>query len=230
MEISQHIALLISILAPLVPFLLGLYRYKKIDGSYYPFIAVLGCAVLSETYRTIQLYNYYQGWNWPVGISTIGYNLYVLAIGLLYTILFYKWGLFENKTKPYYLVLIILSIAWVFDHLIINGNRIASPTKYYRLFYSLLLCLFAISHINKLIVSEKHSLLRNASFLICLGLLFFFVPYIIIEGVFLFSPKTSPDFYISVYQIRGRFNPLIYLIFTVAILWIPPKKPFIQLS
>jgi hypothetical protein len=229
MDTTLLSGLIITLISPWIAFAVGLVRLKKMDGSYYPFIAIMGVASITEFIRITQLFNYYLNLGLPIGLSIEVYNIYVLAIGILYPLLFYKWGLLRRPAYILQLIIGALVLIWVIDHFVYNGYQLPKATKFYRLTYSLLLCLFAIHHINKLIVREKKMLLRNSSFLICLGLLFFFIPYIIIEGIFLFNPKTSPDFYASVFEIRSRYNPVIYLIFTVAILWIPPKKPFIQL-
>jgi hypothetical protein len=61
-------------------------------------------------------------------------------------------------------------------------------------------------------------------------LLVFFSLYILNEGFVLFGPQTSMEFLKSFFKFRQWLNPFLYLIFTVAVIWIPPKKPFIQLS
>jgi hypothetical protein len=72
-------------------------------------------------------------------------------------------------------------------------------------------------------------LLKNPRFIICIGVLLFFVLYIIQESVGLFAPKISKDFFKAIFIIRSRISTFIYLLFFLAILWIPTKKPFIQL-
>jgi len=213
-----------------MPFTVGVIRWKKIDPRYYPVILVFGAATLAELYRSIQLMNYYGQYGLPIGFSLEGYNLYVLCISILYTLFFNNMGLFEKYKKLPNIIIFTFIITWIADHFILRGNQIHNPTKYFRLFYSLVLSLFSIQQINRLIVHEKKNIVRNSSFLICCWLLFFFLPYIITEGVFLFNPKVSGNFYESVYLVRGWTNHIIYLIFTLAVLWIPPKKPFIQLS
>lgn len=229
METTLLFGLVITLISPWIAFAAGLLMLRKMDESYYPFIAIMGAASISELIRISQLFNYYLTLGLPIGLSIEVYNIYVLTIGILYSLLFYKWGMLRRPTYILKTVIVGLILIWFTEHFVYKGYQLPKPTKFYRLTYSSLLCLFAIHHINRLIVREKKMLLRNSSFLICMGLLFFFIPYIIIEGIFLFNPKTSSDFYSSVFEIRSRYNPVIYLIFTVAILWIPRKKPFIQL-
>lgn len=230
METSILIDLLVSFLSPLLPFTMGIIRWRKIDSRYYPVILVFGAATIAEFYRAIQLINYYGQYELPITVSLEGYNLYVLCLSILYTLFFKNMGLFGTFSKLPYLIISLFIITWLLDHFVLRGNQIQYPTKYFRLFYSLFLSLFAIQQINRLIINEKRNMLKNSTFLICCCLLFFFLPYIITEGVFLFNPKVSGNFYASVFLVRKWTNILIYLIFTLAVLWMPPKKPFIQLS
>jgi hypothetical protein len=190
----------------------------------------LGAALTVEIFRVIQLYNFYADAGWPVGLSLLGYNLYVLFISIAYTLLFKNFGLFGKYKKLPVVIIFSFVVIWVIEHLIIKGFQIHSKTTYFRLCYATVLCIYAIQQINVLIVTEKRTLIKNSSFLICMGLLFFFIPYIITEGIFLFNSRPSLDFGNAVSLLRKWTNVLMYLNFTLAILWIPPKKPFIQLS
>lgn len=216
--------------SPLIPFIAGLIRFKKMDPAYHSLIYVFGAAVLAECTRFILVYHYYTRNQEDIYRSYIGYNLYVLAIGLLYTHLFFKWGLFEKRVWLFRLLMLLLPLVWVVEHFIMKGNQVHAQTMIYRLFYAFLLCLYAIQQINRLLVTKRGNLLKNASFLVCFCILFFFLPYIITEGIFLFNPKVSLSFVEAVFFFRSIANPINYIIFTLAVLWIPPKKNFIQLS
>ncbi len=218
------------IVAPLVPLIAGLSRLKKMDPAFHSLIYIFGAAVVAEIIRFINLYTYYINNQEDNYRSFIGYNFYVLIIGLLYTHFFFKLGLFKKREWLYKVMLIALPLLWIFDHFVIHGYSIHKPTIIYRLFYAFFLCLYAVQQINKLLVTERGNLLTNPAFLVCFCLLFFFLPYIISEGIFLFNPKVSDSFAKAVFLFRSYANPINYLIFTVAMLWIPPKKNFIQLS
>jgi hypothetical protein len=189
MRTSVLLDLLGNFISPMMPFIVGIIRWKKIDSGYYPLILVFGAATLTELYRSLQLINYYGQYSLPIGISLIGYNLYVLCISILYTLFFKNIGLFEKHKKLPYLIIFTFIITWIADHFILKDNQIHNPTKYFRLFYSLTLSLFSIQQINRLIVNEKRNIIKNSSFLICCCLLFFFLPYIITEGYFYSIPK-----------------------------------------
>jgi len=221
---------LLKVVLPLIPFVIGLIRFKKMDPAYYSLIYIFGAAALAESTRFILLYHFYTRNQEDIYRSYAGYNLYVLAIGLLYTRLYFKWGIFGKRVWLFYLLMVSLPLVWIFEHFLLRGNQIHAQTMVYRLFYAFLLCLYAIQQINRLLVNERGSLLKSASFLVCFCILFFFLPYIITEGIFLFNPKVSLQFEDAVFFFRSIANPINYIIFTLAVLWIPPKKNFIQLS
>ena len=221
---------LLKVVLPLIPFVIGLIRFKKMDPAYHSLIYIFGAAALAECTRFILLYHFYTRNQEDIYRSYAGYNLYVLAIGLLYTRLYFKWGIFGKRVWLFYLLMVSLPLVWIFEHFLLRGNQVHAQTMVYRLFYAFLLCLYAIQQINRLLVNERGSLLKSASFLVCFCILFFFLPYIITEGIFLFNPKVSLQFEDAVFFFRSIANPINYIIFTLAVLWIPPKKNFIQLS
>lgn len=230
MSFLRWLYLFTNFLEPLVPFLVGLFYWRKMPAAWHLLVAVFGCAFLVEFFRFFQLLNYYAKLNLPWGLSVLGYNLYVLAISILYTLLFEKWGLFTRYKKLPGLIILLFVIIWILDHFVWMGYRIHDSTKIFRIFYSFFLSIFAIQQINHLVVNEKGKLLKNSIFLVCLCLLFFFVPYIITEAVFLIRRGNSFEFTQAIYLFRIITNPVIYFIFTLAVLWTPQKKHFIQLS
>jgi hypothetical protein len=202
---------LFRVLLPLLPFITGLIRFKKMDPAYHSLVYIFGAAALAECTRFILLYHYYTRNQEDIFRSYIGYNLYVLAIGLLYTHLFFKWGLFEKRVWAFRLLMMALPLVWVLEHFVVKGNQLHAQTIVYRLFYAFLLCLYAIQQINLLLVTERGSLLRNTSFMVCFCILFFFLPYIISEGIFLFNPKVSLPFGEAVFLFRtGAYQIFVY--------------------
>jgi hypothetical protein len=153
-----------------------------------------------------------------------------LFISILFAKFFHNLGQLRFFPKLLHLLITIFILLWVFDHFIMPGNNIHYPSKLFRLSYSFVLCILSIQHINTLLIQERGLLVKNSSFLICLGILIFFIPYIITEGIFLFLGKTSPSFLDSVYNMRRITIILMNLIYIFAVIWIPQKKRFIQLS
>lgn len=230
MDTLSFLSYLSNFLYPGIAFFTGIFRWKKIDSAYKPLILIMGCAFFNELFRFSQRINYAYEFGWPIGFSLISYNLYVLAISILYLVLFKNLGVFQKNGRLFYLLIIVFVITWTVDHFFIPGNSIFGATKYFRIFYSFILCLIAIQKINMLLVVERKTLVKNSAFLVCMAILFFFLPYIVTECVTLFVRKPSIAYLEAVYQFRKISIPFIYFIYTLAVLWIPPKKPFIQLS
>ncbi len=215
---------------PGIAFITGIFCWKRADAAYRPLILIMGCALLSELFRFLQALNFVYRFGLPIDFSLIGYNIYVLAISLLYLVLFKNLGVLHRHKGLYIGLILAFIIFWVVDHYFIPGNSIHTATKYFRIFYSFILCLLATQKINKLLVTERKFLLKSSSFLICIAVLLFFLPYTLSEGSTVFIEKHSGNYLQKVFNFRPYSNPIIYLIYTLAILWIPPKKPFIQLS
>jgi hypothetical protein len=222
--------IVLNFVLPGIPFWIGVFRWKKIDERYYPIIVIMGVAFFNELFRFFQLFNYVAKLGWPLGLSLMGYNLYVLIISILYVMLFRNMGVFAKRKTLMRVILTSFVLFWVTDHFLIPEHSIHGTTKYFRIFYSFVLSLLAIQKINMLLVTEKRNLLRNPAFLICICMLFYFLPYIITECITLLIKTVTIDFQQAVYKYRKIANIVIYLIYTLAVIWIPPKRQFIQLS
>ncbi|MCU0403038.1 MAG: hypothetical protein MUE99_00685 [Chitinophagaceae bacterium] len=230
MDTFYYLSLVVNFVMPGIPFFIGLYRWRRLDERYLPIVAIMGTAFVNELFRCLQLLNYGLKLGWPLDLSLIGYNLYVLIISLLFLILFKNLGVFGTKKGLFRLIFGLFVVVWFLDHFILKGHSIHGITKFFRIFYSFVLSLIAIQKINNLVVTEKNTLFKNPAFLICICMLSFFMPYIITECIMLFIKSTSPVFQRSVYNYRKISNIVIYLIYLLAIIWIPPKRQFIQLS
>lgn len=217
----------------LIPLSLGLWRVQKIDPKYYPLLIILACALVSETFADYFVWQYYQydDKNYLAGRSYT-YNIYVIVISCLYLRLFFNWGTLGTKPQLFYSIISIFLLIWSLEHFTSTDGKLnlSSSTNIFRLLYSTSLCLLAIRQLNLLIIHERKSLLKNSIFFICCGVLFFFITYIIQESVRLFNPKASLKFF-EYFSYIKRYSVLImYFLYSLAILWMPPKKPFIQLS
>ena len=230
MDSAYLFSIILNFLLPGIPFWIGVFRWKRIDERFYPIIAIMGVAFVNELFRFFQLLNYVGKLGWSLGLSLMGYNLYVLIISFLYVILFKNLGVFTNRKKLFQIILAVFFIFWLTDHFLLPGHSIHGTTKFFRIFYSFILSLLAIQKINILIVTEKKSLINNPAFLICICMLFYFLPYIVTECITLLIKSTTLEFQKAVYKFRKISNIVIYLIYTLAVIWIPPKRQFIQLS
>jgi hypothetical protein len=118
-------------------------------------------------------------------------------------------------------VFIIIWLAETFLSIYLN-SKLAS---YFDIIYALSVVLLSIRAINDLLFTEKE-LLKNPTFLICVGLIIFFT-YQIIQRMFsLYGLKDSIDFRRSVQRILTIINCFTNLIYAVAVIWMRKRQPF----
>jgi hypothetical protein len=206
---------LLSILIA-IPAIIGVGRYRLMDASYHPFVWICIMLTLNETLRFIFImsgvYNF------------VSYNIASLLNCLLYIWLFHKWGAFNEKRYWLPLLFAIMPLCWLADHFIIDGYQLPSVTHYFRACFSLMLVLLSVNQINRLILSEKKSLLKNSQFLICMCLVAYYTNRIVVD---VFTLKgMSESFLFRLGSFNRSLGIGLNLIFALAALWIPRKKNF----
>lgn len=199
-----------------IPAIIGLLRYRVVDKRYWPFIWICTAITVNEILMFVlirmQIYTF------------ISYNLAIPFICAMYLMLFKSWGLFAGKKYLLPVLFGALMIIWVADHFLIDGYRLNARTAYFRVCYSLTLVILSVNTINRLIVSEKNSLLHNSRFLICIGLMVYFTYRIIVDA---FSLKgMSQHFLLQLGDFSRYLLVGLNLIFALAALWIPVKKNY----
>jgi hypothetical protein len=208
----------------LVPLITGFWRRHQLDTSYHTLLHICVVACVAEILRFGQVALYVRASVYP---SMVVYNLYVFVLGILFPLFFYWQG---AVSKPLLQVIwLVFGAVWLADHIFFGVNRILSHTQVFRMVYSSVLCVLAVRQINRLIITSKISLLKHPSFLVCCGVLLFFMPYIIQESIKLFNPSISNDFFTAIFAIRKIMVIFVYLLYTLAFLWAPTKKTFISL-
>jgi hypothetical protein len=208
----------------LVPLITGFWRRHQLDASYRTLLYICAVACITEILRFGQVALYLQASVYP---SMVVYNLYVFALGILFPLFFYRQGAVSKQWLQ--VIWLVFGAVWLADHLFFGVSRILSHTQVFRMVYSSVLCVLAVRQINLLIISSKTSLLQHPAFLVCCGVLLFFMPYIIQESIKLFNPAISPEFFTAIFAIRKIMVIFVYLLYTLAFLWAPTKKTFILL-
>ena len=194
----------------------GLWRYRKVTPEDRPFFYIVWTALLGEILNEV--------FSAKLHSSAISSNIYVLAEALLYTWQFYNWGSMLRRKRRFRLLVIFICMVWVLDNLILN--RLDHTNSLFRIISSFILVFLAIDEINKLITTERSSLLTNARFLISAGMVIFFSYKAIIEVFYWINLPFSDSFYINVYIIMDYVNLFVNLIFALAALWIPTRQKF----
>jgi hypothetical protein len=206
-----------------LPFITGMVRLRVIDPSYYPFIWFLAVGVIME-YLPFYTYKTY-GRNPTVVLV----NLYALVELLILTWLFYNWSLFKRNKKNFWFVMGSFIAVWFVLTCIAGKPTVSNFT--FRVMLSVTTIVFCVTMINKLVVTERGNLLKNSKFLICICLIVFYTFFALTNATQLsfFGAKASSFFMQELQFIPAYSNFITNLVYTLAIIWMPRKKNFINL-
>jgi len=214
MNFNYYTSLLLSA-SILIPSIIGVFRYNQISFVYRPFIYLLWIGCFAEFLEAYFAYVYHN--NVAIGI------IYRLCESLFLLWFFNKLGIFNNyKVILYFLTTGFITI-WLVD--VFFSSSIYNFTFYFDIAYALVIVLLSIGVINNLLFVEK-DLLKNATFLICVGLMIFFT-YQIIQRMFgIFGLRDSIDFRRNVQRILSIINCFTNLIYAIAVVWMRKRQPF----
>ncbi|MGC4036684.1 MAG: hypothetical protein QM764_12035 [Chitinophagaceae bacterium] len=194
---------------------IGIIRFKKIHKSYRPFVIICIVALLNETISYLSIYTF--------GNNEINNNIYSLVEAILYLWLFRGWGVFGRG--PFLFMACLLSVIWIVNNLV--SKYIADSSFRFLTIYSCTLVFFAITEINRIVMSGRGNLFRDSRFLICAGIVIFYT-YTSIVGIFWITQlNLSTAFYSNLYMVLQSVNILINLVFALAVLWAPQRLRFI---
>jgi len=196
---------------------IGLVRFKSIHKSYRPFIIICCVGLVTEIAGTIAAYISRN--------NSIPYNIYAITESLLYLWLFWNWGEFHGKVKQVMLLGLFLVAVWTSDNLVFHSIHTINPLFW--IIYSFTLIFLSINQLNRLLFSERGALLKNARFLICMGIVIFYSYTATIEVFYILELNLSDRFFTDIYLILELLNFIINLVFALAVLWIPTKQRFI---
>ena len=196
--------------------IIGVLRFAQIPEIYRPFIYLIWIGCITEVLSIYFAYRYHNN----LAIQTI----YTLLESLLLLWFFARLGIFKKHKKFVYLLGSVFVISWAIDNFW-SGAFGSRYSFYFDMIYALFIVLLSIRAINNLLFTEKE-LLKNPTFLICMGLMIFFT-YQIIQRMFgLYGLKDTMQFRSSVQRILNLINCFTNLIFALAVLWMRKRKPF----
>src|SRR5215203_2603455 len=195
---------------------IGIFRFSRIGDIYRPFIYLIWIGCITEIVSTYFAYVYHN--NLAVG------TIYRLCESLFLLWFFSKLGVFKKQSKVLYALSGIFVVIWLADNFL-SSHLTKKVTFYFDIVYALLIVLLAIRTINNLLFTEKN-LLKNPTFLICIGLVIFFTYQIIQRMFWLYGLRESVDFRRSVMFILSLINCLTNLIYALAIVWMRKRQPF----
>ena len=200
----------------IVPALIGLIRFSKINEAFHPFIFCIWVGAVNEIYGTIIMYIQHS--------NIINLNIYLLAESLLLLWQFRRWNLFNKNSIWLKLIIISLLIVWVVENFFIAS--ITQYDSYFSIFKSTIITLMSINVINRLIVTERRSLLKNPVFIICATFTIYYTITILSDVFWIYGINQNTIFTANVYYISVITNFISIILYTLAILWMPIKQRF----
>jgi len=199
-----------------IPAIIGLIRFRFVDRAYQPFIycICLGCS--NEILNYILMRGKHS--------NAINNNIYWLIESLLFIYQFKRWGLFRGKMFLYGSIISILCVAWLAENFIIS--QIVEFDSYFIITYSSLLCFMSIALINRIIVTERGTLVKNAEFVICVTFVIYYAFSVFSEAFRIYGLGENREFRLNIANISMFTNLLANLLYSYAIIWMPTKRRF----
>jgi len=203
-------------LVVLIPLIIGLIRFRKIDRSYQLFVLLMFLYLVNEsiTHVSGKLF----------GTNTVNFNIFSLIEGLYIFYLFHLWGFLKKQKNLFILLQVAMTLLWVIENLVFF--KITEFSPYYRLVYSFFIVLLCVNQLNFLIIHDSKNLLKNAQFIICIAFLILFMYQILYEVAYYIREET-PDtkaFSKKVITLFVDLNIFINLLFGIAVFFIPEKE------
>jgi hypothetical protein len=212
----DHIASFLLSETVVIPLIIGVVRFYKINTSYHPFILLLLMAFTSEVISFICI-------NYLHANNAITVNLYALIECLILLFLFRSWGFLQRKQKLFYFLMASFIIIWITENLVFFKIETYSP--FFKGAYSFVIVLLSINEINYMIVQDNKQLFKNAKFLICLGFIIYFIYQIIYEASYYVLGKDNVvSVATKIISMFGYMNAFVNLLYGVATFLIPVKK------
>lgn len=201
----------------IIPFITGLVRRHRIADGYQPFFILIVVAVITEAINGYLIKVHHHS-------NAIPTNIYALTECMLIAWQFHVWGLLQSRKPIFYGLLVVFFLIWVYEDLVL-GNITGFP-PYFRFLYSFLTVLFSVNKINFMITHDNRNLLRRPDFLICIGLIIFFIYKILYEWAYQASLFGQSGITSNIIISFGYINALTNIIFAIAFLLIPARQKF----
>ncbi|WEK36553.1 MAG: hypothetical protein P0Y53_03490 [Candidatus Pseudobacter hemicellulosilyticus] len=222
MDRSFQFVLSLSIIIAVI---IGIVRYRKMDRAYYPFVYFTIVAFLMELAAHYMVKHRVQT---EIIIAIV--HVYGFLEFFLFARLFHNWGLFNRQKDVFYAVAGAGLAFCLGAVLLVHGLR--ELNYYFLIAYSFALIFFSVSSINKMVVHDRGNIFRNPQFIICLGIIIFYIFFILVNVTYLSgfreNREISVSFRTNLQNINVYSNLLVNLLYAVAMIWIPRKQNFMM--
>ena len=202
----------------LFPVIAGFFRYRLVQRECSPFFWLLVLGLLCEEASFIFIENSH------IKTNALPTNIYILCEWILLAIQFHQWGFLKKKRKWFIALVIATVMVWVTENLILHQINFFRP--YFPFLYSFLVVILSVREINFMITHENRMLFRNPKFLICIGLIIYFIYKIIFEWAYQMSLLNASEFTQTIIFLFAYINAGTNIIFGIALLCIPGRKKF----
>lgn len=199
---------------------IGIFRFRKMDKTYYPFLFLIEIGSLNELLSYILVLNHHH--------NLLNNNIYSLFESLLIVWFFKNQNIFKKAKFIFFSILSICIISWFLQML--QLKTLDDIYLYFRIQYSIIIVFLSIYTINSILITESKSIIKNPAFIICTGFLIYFTYFAIMNTFYLYGLTKSIEFQIFILKILAYINIFCNLIYAIALIWIPRHRPSILLS
>ncbi len=211
---DENLYLFLFSLSILFAAVIGLIRYRKVNASYRPFLWYLFFSLFNEL-----LVGFYLAKYTPKAMQIADWNLFNLFECLAFLVQFYYWQVFTRLKEGFFVLTGLMVMLWIAENLL--WSTVYSFNYVFLIAYSFMLALLSIYTINSIVVKLNRSLFKNAMFIICVGMVIYFV-YTIIVFTFLLI-GTDKGLLREVFDIKVFVNAFVNLVYAAAVIFIPRK-------
>jgi hypothetical protein len=213
---SSIIAFLFS-QSVLLPIIIGLIRFRRIDRAYRPFLLLLIIGFITEIISFILIIDLHRS-------NALAVNIYILIEWILIALQFHVWGFLKQKKWLFYGLVTFVCLVWFVENLIFG--KITEIVPYFRFFYYFLIVLFSVNEINFMITHYNRNLFRNPKFLICIAFIIYFIYMIVYFWAFQVSRFGKSDISNRIIFLMAYVNIFTNTIYAIAFLLVPAKVKF----
>lgn len=197
---------------------IAIVRFKKINKIFYPFLICLWIGCINEVLSEILIES---------GNTTLANNnVYVLIESIMLLWYLKNTGLFHKSRLTMPILSGFFLITWFTENLL--NHTLQKQDYYFRIIYSFVIVILSINAVNKIIVTNRKSILRNADFLLCIGFIIYFAYKALVQAFAIYGyDKANMSFLMGIYDLMMYVNFSINLVYALAVLWMPKRLAYI---
>ena len=199
----------------ILPAVVGIFRYKNADPAYRPFLYYIFISLFNELWVGLYLNTHTRE------IRTLNWHIFNLLEWLMLLVQFYFWGRFKKARSLFYVILICSLVGWAYENFIYSTVYVFNPV--FLISYSFFLVLLSVNAINSTFAQHNQILSKNGLFIICVGMLIFFIYTIIVFLFMAMDTRYDKQLIQRIFNIRVYINALANIIYAIGIYYIPAR-------